>query len=441
MSKKKWNLFENVFGKSKRGDARRRDKLSSAQPRELQLLKAKRNSFSSPDLSHLDVSFNHNGCGNCSFDLENPSNISSSNSYELENLCEEAEHLNDEPNSNISRNIRPNFELQLQNDISSVNLVGSSYYLNGDSTSPKSQPATSPPGYLEMRPGKGFDIKKVEELDAKLQEDEVKLKNDVLYHLKYSFESPITYKREFDYAKLPVATESIYINEIRAREEPHYVCMTKATRVSPQLPPRAPKVTEPTYVPMNRVPLVIIESHQNTQNSQIESTKASAKNKRHSVDEKIASYYPNYDVPAKLNGTTHFRSSHAEGVPVRRSPPKIITTDAVIERKESSAIKIPTRKGKRNGSFSGKPSLNDNNNNSGVQSPEVSKKYATISRMTTKNNSIDQSQTQTTIKKSGSISPTSIKRFTSLPRFKKIDFSPLRLKISSVLQRHNSGGS
>lgn len=438
MSKKKWNLFENVFGKSKRGDARRRDKGTLPQPRELQLLKAKRNSFSSPDLSHLDVSFNQNGGANCSFDLENPSNISSSNSYELENLCEEAEHVDEVQNSNISRNIRPNFELQLQNDLSSVNLVGSSYYLNGDSSSPKSQPATSPPGYLEMRPGKGFDLKKVEELDAKIKEEEDRLKNDVLYHLKYSFDSPITYKREFDYEKLPAVTESIYINDIR--EEPHYVCMTKGTKVSPQLPPRAPKIVEPTYVPMNRVPLVIIESHQNTQNSHIESTKASAKNKRHSVDEKIASYYPNYDVPAKLNGTTHFRSSHADGVVAKRSPPKIITTDASpAERKESSAIKIPARKGKRNGSFSGKQSLNDNNNNGDVQSSEISKKYATISRMTVKNNANEQSQlSPAAIKKSGSISPTSIKRFASLPRFKKIDFSPLRLKISNVLQRHNS---
>ncbi|KAG4076959.1 hypothetical protein HA402_015946 [Bradysia odoriphaga] len=31
----------------------------------------------------------------------------------------------------------------------------------------------------------------------------------------------------------------------------------------------------------------------------------------------------------------------------------------------------------------------------------------------------------------------SMKRFSSLPRFKKIDFSPLKLKINSVLQRHN----
>ena len=431
MSKKTWLSF--VFGKSRRLETKRREKPSQVQPRELQLLKAKRNSFSSPDLSHLDVSFNNSGCENCSFDLDNPCNISSSNSYELENLCEdEAENLEVE-SGNISRNIKPNFELNLHNDISSVNLVGSNYLLNGceDSTvlidlSPKSQPATSPPGYLEMTAGKGFDIKKVEKLDNQI-------KNDVLYRLKYSFDSPITYKRECDYDKLP-ASQVIYANQ--KRDEPHYVCMTK---VSPQLPPRVMKPTEPTYMPMNRLPVVIIESHQNAQNSHIESTKIASRNKRHSVDDKIASYFPNYDVPVKLNGSPQVRSATTDGFIVKKTPPKIITTE-VFERKESSAIKIPARKGKRLGSFNTK-SLNDNNNNNNndAQSPEVSKKYATISRISVKNTSDENQLSPASIKKSGSISPTSIKRFASLPRFKKIDFSPLRLKISSVLQRHNSG--
>lgn len=429
MVKKKWSLFDNVFGKSKRAEMRRREKPNLAQPRELQLLKAKRNSFSSPDLFQLDVSFNNSASANNSFDIDNQCNISSSNSYELENLCEEAaEHLEEE-NSNISRSLRPNFELNLQSDISSVNLVGSSYYIHdADDSSPKTVPATSPPGYLEMRPGKGFDMKKVEELD-------IKCKNDVLYHLKYSFDSPITYKREFDYDTLP-ASQIIYANG--KHEEPHYVCMTKATKVSPQLPPRIPKRVEPTYMPMNRIPVVVIESHQNVQNSHIEIANANLRTKRHSVDEKIPSYYPNYDVPVKVNGSPRVRSSTSEGVMIKKTPPKIVTTEA-IERKESNAITIPVRKGKRFGSFSAK-SLNDNNNNSeGIPSPEVSMKYATISRLTVKNTD-ENCKLSPTIKKSGSISPTSIKRFTSLPRFKKIDFSPLRLKISSVLQRHNSGG-
>lgn len=436
MVKKKWNLFENVFGKSKRSETKRRVRPVQPQPRELQLLKAKRNSFSSPDLSHLDVSFNNSGCSNCSFDLENPKNISSSNSYELENLCEdEAENLLEQENANISRNIKPNFELKLDNNMSSVNLVGSNYNLSRfENSSPKSQPATSPPGYLEMRPGRGFDMKKVEELDNQI-------KNDVLYRLKYSFDSPITYKREFDYDTLPPTKEIIYTNDRFA--EPHYVCMTKGTRVSPMLPFRSTKSEEPTYMPMIRLPTAVIEARQNGENYQIESTKSncvSAKNKRHSVDEKIASYYPNYDVPAKFIGSP---SSTSENVFIKRSPPKIVSPEPtqrpVMER--SNAIKIPSRNGKRIGSFNIK-SINDNNNNGSELSPEISKKFATLSRISVKNTSDDHHHhlKPTTIKKSGSVSPTSIKRFTSLPRFKKIDFSPLRLKISSVLQRNNSGG-
>lgn len=428
MVKKKWNLFENVFGKSKRSEAKRRERLAQPQPREIQLLKAKRNSFSSPDLSHLDVSFNNSDCGNCSFDLENPSNISSSNSYELENLCEdEAENVTED--KNISYKIKPNFELNLDSNVSSVNLVGSNYHLTQvEDSSPKTQPASSPPGYLEMRPGRGFDMKKVEELDNQL-------KNDVLYRLKYSFDSPITYKREFDYDKLPPVAEGIYINDRRA-VEPHYVCMTNGTKFSPQIPPRMPKVDEPTYMPMIRVPKVpVVEQPRNTTNGESESTKTSCK--RHSVDEKIASYYPNYDIPAKCNGSTPLKCTTPNGM-VHKPPVRVTSPDPAKKlHQESTPVKIPSRKTKRVGSFHLR-SINDNNNNNDAQSPEISKKYATISRLTVKNTSDENHLSPTTLKKSGSISPTSIKRFTSLPRFKKIDFSPLRLKISSVLQRNNA---
>lgn len=421
MVKKKWRLFENVFGKSKRSETKRRERpVQVVPPRELQLLKTKRNSFSSPDLSHLDVSFNNSGCANSSFDLDNPSNISASNSYELENLCEDEAELDEH---NISVNIKPNFELKLSNDVSSVNLVGSNYNISHfENSSPRSQPAMSPPGYLEMRPGRGFDMKKVEELDSQI-------KNDVLYRLKYSFDSPITYKREFDYDILPPTKEVVYTNELN--KESHYVCMTKGTKVTQ----RWISNDEPTYMPMIRLPpKVATESHQNVQNKEIASTKPlnSSRNKRHSVDEKIASYYPNYDVPVKCNGSPVVRNL--------KSPPAIKSfhPSERLELEKSSAIKIPPRNGKRVQSFNMK-SVNDNNNNSnGSPSPEVSKKYATLSRITVKDST--DHLLPTTIKKSGSISPTSIKRFTSLPRFKKIDFSPLRLKISSVLQRHNAGG-
>lgn len=442
MVKKKWNLFENVFGKSKRSELKRRERpVQAVQPRELQLLKAKRNSFSSPDLTHLDVGFNDPPCGNCSFDLDNPSNISASNSYELDNLCEEeAEHepANEQMNSNISRLIKTNFELTLANNTSSANLVGSSYNLGViDDCSPQTQPSTSPPGYLEMRPGRGFDIKKVEELDTQL-------KNDVLYRLKYSFDSPITYKREFEYDSLPPTRAVVKTNERNVSAEPHYVCMTKGAS---QSLPRSTMIEEPTYMPMNRLPNGVV-ALQTVQNKPIESTNNCMRTaKRHSVDEKVASYYPNYDVPMKCNSSSSIRSL--------RSPPKIVTPEEDpsqnVQQNGScpngflvpSTTETSPRKSKRLGSFS-MSSRNDNNNNGKSSNQEISKKYATISRVTVKSNMDDDHHERkllpTTIKKPGSISPTSIKRFASLPRFKKLDFSPLRLKISSVLQRSNAGG-
>ena len=396
MAKKKWNLFENVFGRSK---TKRRER-PTPQPRELQLLKAKRNSFSSPDLSHLDNSLTN--CADCSFEL--PSNISSSNSWELENLCEDEEHVD-----NISHQIQPNFELKLDSDMSSVNLVGSNYNLNSES------PAKSPPGYLEMRPGRGFDMQKVKELDTQLE-------NDVLYRLKYSFDSPITYRREFDYQQLPPAGESFYTNDRLKLSEPHYVCMTMGKRVVND---------EPTYMAMTK----------NGEESQNSTKMNGVRCKRHSVDDKIASYYPSYDVPTRFlqeistSPTTRSTSSR-HNAPVNRVSPNT-SKISPPSFKTSSAIDIPQirKGGKRVGSFNMRSS--DNNNNG--KSTEGSKKYATLSRITGSEER-HHHLSPAVIKKSGSISPTSIKRFASLPRFKKIDFAPLRMKISSVLQRGNSGG-
>lgn len=463
VNKKKWNIFDNMFGKgSKKSPVESRKKRNGEkvplQTRDVQLLKAKRNSFSSPDLTHLynptsvcDGSFNYSGCENCSFDQ---SNISSSNSYELENVCEEDDDdlsVAFECGINISQQIRPNFEPPTNNDMSRVNLVGSGYNLNESSTSSP----MSPPGYLEMRPGKGFDMKKVEELDRQTQ-----IQNDILYRLKYSFDSPITYKREFDYDSPSPP--------VRRPVESHYVPMNVGTKFSPKFQPSSNSVEEHTYVPMNRcvvAPSVFIHpsppqaqspSSVQTANNGSFSLSSSPcdgenvmRNKRHSVDDKIASYYPNYDVPSRLKCTpSHVRSRTTESVVVvngRKSKTPEPATAAVTsnsDREKSCSVPIPLRKTKRFGSFNTKShSLNDGNNNES----EISRKYATIARITSpsKYGCSDEDLTKfnlgTAKVKSGSVSPNSIKRFTTLSKLKKFDFSPLRLKITSVLQRHNSG--
>lgn len=483
VNKKKWNIFDNMFGKgSKRSPVeprkkRNNEKLPAQSPRELQLLKTKRNSFSSPDLTHLycpnaaDNSFGN--CENCSFDQ---SNISSSNSYELENVCEEDDLSEAFENViNISQQIRANFEPPSNNDMSRVNLVGSGFNLNESNIS-----VTSPPGYLEMKPGKGFDMNKVEELDKH------EIQNDILYRLKYSFDSPITYKREFDYDSLsPVRIISSSSNNNHhqqpSKTESLYVPMNVGSKFSPNSLSKSAShknslKEEHTYVPMNRyTPALVIHPspcQASVQTSNIlarslsttssptcennSSIYISNMNKRLSIDDKIASYYPNYDVPARLRCLPQVHtSSHKTVIGCKSKTSEhecvkaTLPTAKGIDREKSCSMPIPFRKAKRFGSFNTKSSTNSLNDNN-TRDKEVSKKYATIARITSRkfNNSESSDEDlmkiySTTVKKSDALSPNnnnnSIKRFSSLSKFKKFDFSPLRLKITNVLQRHNSG--
>ncbi|CAO1310374.1 unnamed protein product [Diamesa tonsa] len=506
VKKKPWNLFENVFGKSKKSEAKKRERPSPKQPKEIQLLKSKRNSFSSPDLTHLycpnDMNLNQSGFGNCSFEIENPSsaNMSASNSYMLENLCEDESEMLEEHNTssdtiNISQKIRPNFKLTLENDISSINLVGSNFHLNlVEGESPKSLPQ-SPAGYVEMRPGRGFNKQKIEELDG--------TEKDNLYKLKYSFNSPITYKREQDY-KLESSIKYEFSPEIIAplssppvavvAPESQYVCMNKKSS-SPRPIPCPLVQSESVYMRMDRKsPLEKAIELSNAQNERTTTTTTSVQldikiikiidsatetiasnvivpNKRHShsIDDKFPSYFPNYDVPVKCV-SPHPRATTLD----RRTPPKSKTPEVEMKSTEKEkyllngggSLKTPQRKTKRINSFNcGSSKYNDNNNNNHKHNsnninnnnnnsdnqensmkskePSISKKYATIARTTSTPNSnspVKGNQTPNgTVIKSDSISPTSMKRFGSLPRFKKFDFSPLRMRITSVLQRNNSG--
>lgn len=84
--------------------------------------------------------------------------------------------------------------------------------------------------------------------------------------------------------------------------------------------------------------------------------------------------------------------------------------------------------------------------------PRLYKKYATLTRTTPKNRytgssgsilSVDGTETNVAntgseLKKSSSDIGNTLKRFASLPRFRKIDFSPLKIKLNNVLHRQNS---
>lgn len=196
---------------------------------------------------------------------------------------------------------------------------------------------------------------------------------------------------------------------------------------------------------------------------------------RNSIDDKIASYYPNEDfrlpkkvepsppitVGAKTIKETARRPSTKRAETHRTTSPKTSHRKAspqnvsTMPRMSKSPQKPPCHKSRittRSGSSErslcpiitvtdAAPSKNSENNPPGpIVTPKLFKKYATIARGTS--TSPSKYQEKISARKGADPLPVgNTKRFGSLPRFAKIDLSPLRMKINSVLQRHNSESS
>lgn len=144
----------------------------------------------------------------------------------------------------------------------------------------------------------------------------------------------------------------------------------------------------------------------------MEETNTAPKSNRNSFDEKVPSYYPNsYKVKENVYITT----------------PKIITRKTVAsetKRRTKSPPKLIIEK-----SSSTSPSKSSSLQNITSHSPfaqRIYQKYATL----TLSRSLKGPKTVEKLE--------STKKFGSLPRFRRIDFSPLKIKINSVLNRHNN---
>lgn len=341
IEKKKWNIFKRT---------KKREKRVLYQPKELN----KRNSFSTPDLYTPDIE-----------NLNMSNHLNSSNSFELDYLYkDDSGKLSDEEVylKNISNNIKFNFEPSFSDDISKVNLVGSGFNLDkNDSTT------TS---------------KNIEEADNQL------LKNDILYRLKYSFDSPITIKREFDYdsPRLNV-NESLYMP-------------MNGRKISPkQIQLQLFKDDEHAYVPMN-----FAKPHDD-ESSVI--SRENKKNKRYSVDDKIPSYYPNYDHPI----------SRIEKSPSSDDRNKSSRHPAVLDKEKSFSLNKINR--------------SDSFHSRSQQTPScLTRKYATLDRVSSSVDRLKENRPREKIEHATIAS--------TLSRLKKLNFSPLREKISNVIQRNNS---
>lgn len=373
----------------------------------IKLSENKRNSFSSPDLSKLKLDIksttndgsidNLSDGGSCSseffvqqIDIEDDCFVSSE-SQSIINKSSIEESLanlfiastgNEEEFANVSVQLTPNFNNSCNS--STVNLVGSNCNL-----SQKNSPETNLDGYCEMGPaGTGFNREKM--INIKLRS-----------------------KEELDQKSEP-NTESIYMN---------MDCPRTSAEETSRSSSSSSGVSSMTS---NR------------------SSACSSGRHRNSIDDKISSYYPNVDFVSRSDSPKVKEIANKQSNVTRVTNRKLIHNLSKSAQKPSSIkIKHYNRSVSSDRYELSRPAaINDStplNKNSENNPPEVAtvKKYATIARTTAPSSS--KYQEKNIAKKSTDQLPVSSgKRFGSLPRFAKIDLSPLRLKINSVLQRHNS---
>ncbi|XP_058821848.1 uncharacterized protein LOC131683675 isoform X2 [Topomyia yanbarensis] len=457
--KKHWQLFESMFGRRRTNSGsaslptseskshkkespstkvpspRRQKVIYREKVAHLRLIENKRNSFSSPDLSLLKVECdkgsnemmadNLSDEGSCSSEFY----IKNEVDYIEEDCFVSSEFLNcssiEESMANlliaeqqtcnamnVSEQIVANFNSSCNS--STVNLVGFNCTITPKEYLPSPLTDSALVGYCEMgASGTGFNRQKLTAI-------ELRSKN----------------------AEEPVIAESLYMNM-----ESNCTNKDETSRSS-----STSSGVSSTY--SNR------------------SSVCSSSKPRNSIDDKIPSYYPNEDFraqqrdvkisvsnksPKNREATTrkfdqqvenHYvamsapKNSHRKSSPQSRPP---------ISRCNKSAQKSPCSRAKQSSrtlSFEQSDPPNpmlivtdtsptkNSENNPPETTPKRHQKYATIARSLSPSSSKYQEKNSGR-KDTDSMAIGSSKRFGSLPRFGKIDLSPLRLKINSVLQRHN----
>ncbi|XP_053659406.1 uncharacterized protein LOC128708453 [Anopheles marshallii] len=449
----------------------------------LRLAENKRNSFSSPDLSRLKISETpegarcDDGAGNTSCDnlsdgvgsctsefylqrdidyIEEDSCFASSEFINTSgmSLIEESEAnveqypegfgvvMPDLRRLNISERIREGFNRSANS--STVNLVGcvaaiGEEELEIEHGSTKTHNVVCPPpirdvdldGYLEMGPvGTGFNRQKLL--------DEV-----VMYR-----NNPV-----------PSITSSGLVPSVQDGEESIYMNMGGTEKVL-QEPIRSSSTSSTSSTSTNSSSGVSSAS----EHSYVAVLDGSTGKNRCSVDDKISSYYPNEDSlrtspsNCKSKGTIEASpmTPPATTLPrTVRSAPRA-TVESTVEQYDRiqasfrtpkvSSRRLRTSHGAR---LSPKDATHhvESASSGSESSPKLYQKYATLARMSSspcrtveqaKNPLDDKAPEKGIVTTPVTTTPIS-KRFGSLPRFGKIDLSPLRMKINSVLQRHNSG--
>lgn len=405
--KRKRNIFETVFSRHKSITKSKTSKTPKDQMIEsptIDLLRSHRMSYSSPDLRKVDVEVD---VTHCISELENElMGRSSATEFSLRNetsilnsTISDKEALDDE--RNISENILSSYNISC-ND-SKVNLVGSNFNVKVETKSVVTV-IDCPSGYCQMAP-----IIRSNSASSPISAPALPEKSPFFAETLSQPQIPIdvvtkaiTFRRDYGMEASLQNFENLTISKGNSRRSSRDIKCMSTDQTETKKPTDSPK-------PNN------------------------------SFDEKYPSYYPN-DVQ-KTPQKNH------------RKPDAIdfLTKPNTPERTENVYIATP-----RHSTNSSTKTPNDTSSNLASQSP--TKRVVPSSGAELLPPSLKPSMTQTisstspllyhkyatvtplkesaSCKKSHDIS-SSLKRFSSLPRFKKIDFSPLKLKINSVLNRHN----
>uniref|UniRef100_A0A182X1X3 Uncharacterized protein n=1 Tax=Anopheles quadriannulatus TaxID=34691 RepID=A0A182X1X3_ANOQN len=466
---------------------------------QLRLVENKRNSFSSPDLSRLKVSDapgggrydEDSGAGNVSCDnlsdgvgsctsefflqpdidyIEedccfgsseyiNMSGVSLSSEPPAAEGDKKQDHqregfstiLPDMRRLNISERVFEGFNGSVNS--STVNLVGCVAAIegNGCETETSSLPQASlverppPPireseldGYLEMGPvGTGFNRRKL-------------------------LDEAVIYRNN------PLPAEGLRLCDQQENEESIYMSMGGTEEKRLPEPIRSSSTSSSSSSSSG----VSSASEQSYTNSQDGTAKH-----RCSVDDKIPSYYPNADLPRTPPSASGGKSKCGGAIVcserdrMTTTPPAVTTLprtvrsaqrvmpDATVEAHDriqasfrtpkGNCRRLRTSHGTRLPTKDAAPHAVECVSSGG--SPKLYQKYATLARISSPPSSkcmdggkqsleanVESACGSPAAPTPASNTPVS-KRFGSLPRFGKFDLSPLRMKINSVLQRHNSG--
>lgn len=429
--KRKRNIFETVFSRHKSMQKRKTSKPKESitikvESPMIELIRSHRMSYSSPDLSKAGVVEVNHYVNDFEGDLmarSSATEFSMRNEYSFLNstTSSDKELFGDE--RNISENILSNYNISCNE--STVNLVGANLNANEE----KKSVATiidDVSGYCQMAP-----IIRTASTTSPVSAPELSPRSPFFSDDLSQRPNPVDVTKSITFVRDYGMEASLqnFENLTISKDQGQKLSTNESKKIPPSTTCNQLKLKKSTGSPLPS------NKHNN------------------SIDEKYPSYYPN-DSPKTPSKEHVLKAPHKEhrkndGIDYLSKSPSVTPPRAenvyiatprhgsnrsLKKAKESTKLTIlPPTNSLVSSSVSQllttpsmKPSISETISSASARL--YHHKYATVAPF---------KESSVSCKKGNDITGISIKRFSSLPRFKKIDFSPLKLKINSVLQRQN----